>query len=59
MIRDDHRLKGAPLLGAAGPGLPGPFGTWPADGGRDEDDQELRQTGDPGAAGTLNPPTGG
>ncbi|MGP3634490.1 hypothetical protein ACTU45_14145 [Streptomyces sp. 24-1644] len=36
-----HRLKGgAAQLGATGPGLAGPFGTWPADAGRDEGGQE-------------------
>ncbi|MET8816461.1 hypothetical protein ABZW47_31230 [Streptomyces sp. NPDC004549] len=59
MIRADHRLKGAALLGAAGPGLAGPFGTWPADGpALDDDVQEHGRTaGDLGAAGTLNRPS--
>ena len=40
MIRDHHRLKiGAAQLGATGPGLPGPFGLWPADD-RDGEGQE-------------------
>lgn len=37
MIRAHHRLKGgAAQLGATGPGLPGPFGVWPADDHQDE-----------------------
>lgn len=41
MIRDHHRLKGgAAQLGATGPGLPGPFGVWPADSDSDDEDQE-------------------
>lgn len=62
MIRAHHyRLKGgAAQLGATGPGLPGPFGTWPADGGRDEDDQEHEQPdGDRSAGGALDRSTGG
>ncbi|WP_455771336.1 acyl carrier protein [Streptomyces griseofuscus] len=44
MIRAHHQLKdGAALLGAAGPGLPGPFGSWPADGRRDDEHQEHEQ----------------
>jgi hypothetical protein len=41
VIRDHHRLKGgAAQLGATGPGLPGPFGVWPADDHQDDEDQE-------------------
>lgn len=41
MIRAHHRLKGgAAHLGATGPGLPGPFGVWPADDLQDDEDQE-------------------
>lgn len=41
MIRAHHRLKGgAAQLGATGPGLPGPFGVWPADDHQDDEDQE-------------------
>ncbi|MFR0358642.1 hypothetical protein [Streptomyces sediminimaris] len=37
MIRTPHRTKGAPVLGATGPGQSGPFGPYGADG-LDEDD---------------------
>ncbi|WP_332758408.1 hypothetical protein [Streptomyces sp. MT206] len=41
MIRAHHRLKGgAAQLGAAGPGLSGPFGIWPADDHQDDEDHE-------------------
>ncbi|MEU7183679.1 MULTISPECIES: hypothetical protein [Streptomyces] len=41
MICNHHRLKGgAAQLGATGPGLPGPFGAWPADDHQDDEDQE-------------------
>ena len=61
VIRAHHRLKGgAAQLGATGPGLPGPFGIWPADGGRDEEDQEHEQlAGDPSAGSALHRSTGG
>ncbi|MFE9620500.1 hypothetical protein [Streptomyces sp. NPDC006384] len=61
MIRAHHRLKGgAAQLGATGPGLPGPFGIWPADGGRDEEDQEDEQcAGDPSADVALSRSTAG
>ncbi|MBZ3918157.1 hypothetical protein [Streptomyces acidiscabies] len=40
MIRAHHRLKGGAVqLGAIGPGLPGPFGVWPADDHHDEDQE--------------------
>ncbi|MFI1312503.1 hypothetical protein ACH4TS_20515 [Streptomyces albidoflavus] len=61
MIRAHHRLKGgAAQLGATGPGLPGPFGIWPAGGGRDEEDQEHEQlAGDPGADSMFSQSTAG
>lgn len=33
-----HRTKGPGVLGAAGPGQPGPFGRWPHAGEDQEDD---------------------
>ncbi len=40
VIRVHHRLKGGAMqLGATGPGLPGPFGVWPADDHQDDEDQ--------------------
>ncbi|WP_405904531.1 hypothetical protein OG696_40555 [Streptomyces sp. NBC_00656] len=61
MIRAHHRVKGgAAQLGATGPGLPGPFGIRPADGGRDEGDQEReRPAGAPSASGSLSRSTAG
>jgi hypothetical protein len=49
VIRAHHRLKGGAVqLGAAAPGLPGPFGTWPPDGVLDDEDQEhARAVGHP------------
>ncbi|WP_237518653.1 hypothetical protein [Streptomyces sp. SID5910] len=60
VIRAYHRLKGgAALLGAVGPGLSGPFGSWPADGGCEDEDQEHEQlAGDPGAGGALDGASG-
>ncbi|MYT25021.1 hypothetical protein GTW69_32905 [Streptomyces sp. SID7760] len=47
MIRAHHRLKGGAVqLGAAGPGLSGPFGIWPADDHQDDEDQERKLTVD-------------
>lgn len=41
MIRAHHWLKGgAAQLGVTVPGLPGPFGVWPADDHQDDEDQE-------------------
>ncbi|MER6527304.1 hypothetical protein [Streptomyces sp. NPDC001508] len=43
-----------------GPGLPGPFGSWPADDGRDEEDQEHEQfAGDANTGDALDRSTGG
>lgn len=41
MIRTPHRAKGAPALGALGPGLSGPFGEY----GADEDDAQADEAG--------------
>ncbi|WP_159049081.1 hypothetical protein [Streptomyces sp. NRRL B-3648] len=47
MIRDHYRLKaGAAQVGAPGPGLPGPFGVWPANDHQDDEDQERELTVD-------------
>ncbi|KFG71155.1 hypothetical protein [Streptomyces mutabilis] len=60
MIRAHHRLKGgAAQLGATGPGLPGPFGIWPADGGRDEEHQEHELLADAPSAGGTSQSTAG
>ncbi|MCL3999237.1 hypothetical protein, partial [Streptomyces lavenduligriseus] len=61
VIRAHHRCKGgAAQLGATGPGRPGPFGIWPADGGCDEEDQGHEQlAGDPSAGGALSQPATG
>jgi hypothetical protein len=60
VIRAHHRLKGgAAQLGATGPGMLGPFGIWPADGGRDEADQEHEQLAGESSDGALSQPTAG
>jgi hypothetical protein len=61
VIRAHHRLKGgAAQLGATGPGRPGPFGIWPDDGGRDEEDQEHEHlAGDPSTGGARSQPAAG
>ncbi|MEU2840067.1 hypothetical protein ABZ776_23620 [Streptomyces sp. NPDC007076] len=47
MLRTHHRLKGGTAqLDAAGPGLSGPFGIWPADVHQDDEDQERELTVD-------------
>ncbi|MFH0246422.1 hypothetical protein ACGRHY_29285 [Streptomyces sp. HK10] len=61
MIRDHHRLKGgAAQLGAAGPGLPGPFGIWPVGPEADDEDQELgHRAGDRSVGAAPDWSTGG
>ncbi|NUR27404.1 MAG: hypothetical protein HOV83_16420 [Catenulispora sp.] len=61
MIRAHHRLKGgAAQLGATGPGLPGPFGTWPTEPEADDEDQEHGHgAGGRSTGGALDRATGG
>ncbi|MFC6367197.1 MULTISPECIES: hypothetical protein [Actinomycetes] len=61
VFRDHHRIKGgAAQLGAAGPGLPGPFGIWPAEPEADEEDQEHgHHAGDPVGGAALDRASGG
>lgn len=59
MIRDHYRLKGgAAQLGATGPGLPGPFGTWPTEPA-DEDQEHEPGAGDRSVDRALDLAAGG